>query len=267
MVARFIDALEAVRACSRHVAEHMQGGELVAETLSGPEVLACRKGKCSEFTTLLASLCRSIGIPTRVALGMRLVGGQWMGHMWCEAWVGQWIAVDASVDEVGGSPALLKLTHSNSVGGTQKVRWAMTRSLDVDVTSFETSPLATSLKTGIVRQTYTNADFGCRITAPTGWTWHDKSTPGTPTLQCKVADPPAGKDEPLVHFVAFALPVKLDASVLVNSRKARFESTYKKFKIALNEPATVGGIQGRRFAFDAGSRGSRRRPSRRLSSF
>ena len=45
------------------------GGTLIPETLSGPEVLQCRNGKCSEFSTLFASLARSLGIPTRIVLG------------------------------------------------------------------------------------------------------------------------------------------------------------------------------------------------------
>jgi hypothetical protein len=244
-------SLDAVRALSRHVAEYLQGGEMIAETLSGPEVLACRKGKCSEFTTLLASLTRSVGVPTRVALGMRLVGGQWIGHMWCEAWVGQWIPVDATAAEVGGSPALLKLTHGSSVEETQQVRWAMTRSLEVDVIGYEAGTRADlGLTTGIVRQTYTNADFACRITAPDGWSWHDESTPGTAVVQCKVPEAANGKDDALVHFVAFALPTTMEASVLVKTRKSRFESMYQGFKVVVDEPQAVGAAAGRRFCFE-----------------
>lgn len=244
-----VTTLDAVRKLTHQVAEFLQGGELIAETLSGPEVLACRKGKCSEFTTLLASLTRSVGVPTRVALGMRLVAGQWMGHMWCEVWVGQWIPVDATADEVGGSPALLKLTHSNTVAGTQKVRWAMTKSLDVELLDFEPGAGADlGLKTGVVRQTYTDADFACRITAPDGWTLHDKSAPGTPTIQFKIAQTSA-KSEPRVHFVAFALPAKLDAAVLVNARKVHFKSMYKEFEVLTDEAHKVGELNGRRFCF------------------
>jgi transglutaminase-like putative cysteine protease len=244
-----VTTLEAVRKLTHQVSEFLRGGEMIAETLSGPEVLACRKGKCSEFTTLLASLTRSVGVPTRVALGMRLVSGQWMGHMWCEVWVGRWIPVDATADEVGGSPALLKLTHSDTVAGTQKVRWAMTKSLDVELLDFEPGAVADlGLKTGIVRQTYIDADFACRITAPEDWTLHDKSAPGTPTIQFKIAQSSA-ESEPLVHFVAFALPTKLDAAVLVNARKVRFKSMYKEFEVLTDEPHKVGELSGRRFCF------------------
>ena len=113
-------ALGAVRALSSEVFKHMQGGSLVAETLSGPEVLQSKQGKCSEYAVLFASTARSVGIPTRVVLGMRLMCGCWIGHMWNEAYVGRWITVDASVDEVGGGPALLKLAHSDSLRGCSR---------------------------------------------------------------------------------------------------------------------------------------------------
>jgi len=74
------DALEAVKALSAWMLKNVEP-TLIAETLTGPEVLACRKGKCSEFATLFASLARAAGIPTRIVLGERMIlkrlcGGQ-----------------------------------------------------------------------------------------------------------------------------------------------------------------------------------------------
>ena len=51
------DALEAVKALSEWMVKNIEP-TLIAETLTGPEVLACRKGKCSEFAILFASLAR-----------------------------------------------------------------------------------------------------------------------------------------------------------------------------------------------------------------
>jgi transglutaminase-like putative cysteine protease len=243
-------ALEAVERLTYEVSEYLQGGELVAETLSGPEVLACRKGKCTEYTTLLASLLRSVGVPTRVALGMRLVNGRWIGHMWCEAWVGEWITVDATADEVGGSPALLKLTHSDTVQGTQPARWAMAKSLEVDVLEVERDPQrATGLTTGIVRQSYVNADHACRISAPTpSWNLAEKSGPGGATIRFESPDD-LGGGKPLIHFVAFSLPSKLEPSVIINARKRQFASQYQGFEILQDEATTVQSLPGKRFVF------------------
>ncbi len=243
------NSLEAARRLSHEVSNYLQGGEMIVETLSGPEVLACRKGKCAEFTTLYASLARSLGIPTRVALGMRLVSGMWAGHMWCEVWVGQWIPVDASADEVGGSPALLKLAHSRTVMGTQSVRWEMTRTLELNVIDFVPGESADlGLETGIVRNVYTNADFACRLAAPNDWTLEDQSKPGAAIIRLK---PPGTSEnpQPLVHFLAFNLPTKLAPSVLINIRKARAASAVKDFKDIEDTKVTIAGATGHRVTY------------------
>jgi transglutaminase-like putative cysteine protease len=239
------DALDAVTKLTHHVSEYLSTGEMIAETLSGPEVLECRKGKCAEFTTLLASLGRAAGIPTRVALGMRLVAGSWVGHMWCEMWVGQWIPVDATADEVGGSPALLRLTHSDTVEGTQRARWAMSESLDVAFVSVEKAAAAASgLTTGIVGQTYTNADHRFRLTVPdAGWTIVDKSAGGLVLLELK---PPGTL--PAVNVVAAGLPMKLGVEVMLAQRKSIYAQR-KGFKILRDETLSVGQQSGRLFEF------------------
>jgi hypothetical protein len=235
------DALDAVNKLTHQVSQYLSQGEMIAETLSGPEVLECRKGKCAEFTTLLASLGRAAGIPTRVALGMRLVAGNWVGHIWCEMWVGEWIPVDATADEVGGSPALLKLTQSDTVMGTLRVRWAMTESLDVAFVSVEKATSAKpGLKTGIDGQSYINADHQFRLTVPdAGWKIADKSAGGNVVLELK---PPGTL--PAVNVVAMALPVKLGVEAMLASRKSIFGQR-TGFKILKDEALTVGKESGR----------------------
>ena len=244
-------SLEAVQRLSHQVCGYLQeGSELIAETLSGPEVLACRKGKCTEYTTLFASLARSIGIPTRVSLGMRLVGTQWIGHMWCEAYVGEWIPVDASVDEVGGSPALLKLTHSDTVLGTQRARWAVATSLEVSVVGSERrDKSAAKIATGIVHGTYSNADFACRLSTPgEGWKLEDKSQPGVSLIQFHPPGKFSGK-EPLIHFVAFALPVHVEPGLIVTARKLRMAPMCSNFEVLKEEGSKIHGVKGVRFVF------------------
>ncbi len=243
------NSLDAATRLSHEVSNYLQGGEMIVETLSGPEVLACRKGKCTEFTTLYASLARSVGIPTRVALGMRLVGGMWAGHMWCEVWVGQWIPVDAGANEVGGSPALLKLAHSRTAMGTQNVRWEMTRTLDLNVIDFVPGENADlGLETGIVRNVYTNTDFACRLTAPEDWTLDDKSKPGTAIIRL---EPPGTFEnpQPQVHFLAFNLPGNLAPSVVIKVRKERTASAVKGFQDIADEKITVAGVAGHRVTY------------------
>jgi hypothetical protein len=241
---------DAVRRLSREVSQFLQGGDLIAETLSGPEVLACRKGKCSEFTTLFASLSRSVGVPTRVALGMRLVGGRWVGHMWCEAWVGRWIPVDAAADEVGGSPALLKLAHSDDEMASQALRWALADSLDVEIIGVEAAKTDDSqLKTGIVGQTYTHADFGCRMKAPTPeWRISDKSTPGTVTIRFE----PPGKFDgspPKIELIALGMPVKMEPATLMSTVKVGLKAKFPTLEIVAENEKTAGRYRGRLLTF------------------
>ena len=221
---------------------------MIAETLSGPEVLDCKQGKCSEFTTLFASLARSVGIPTRVVLGERMMGGHWIGHMWCEAYVGRRITVDATANEVAESMALLKLTHSDTVLGTQEVRFKAPQSLEVSIEDFQqsASPLAEKLKTGVEGGVYTNVDFVCRLTCPNGgWSIKDKSKAGVMTIRFFVPE----QDDVKVHLVAFALPAGIAPSVLTNARKLRFQQSHKDFEVLNDAEYKKDGIRGQRFVF------------------
>ncbi len=111
--------------------------EYIAETLSGPDVLQQKRGKCVEYSTLFASLARAAGIPTRVAFGEALNGNNWVGHMWCEVWLGDWISVDAAAGIFVESPTHIKFTHSPTVMGTQKIRWKLVDNLAIEILTFQ----------------------------------------------------------------------------------------------------------------------------------
>jgi transglutaminase-like putative cysteine protease len=69
---------------------------------SAAEVLESRQGDCSEFAVLTAALCRAVGIPARVVVGIAYVqdfaGHEGFGgHAWTQAYVGdRWIGLDAA---------------------------------------------------------------------------------------------------------------------------------------------------------------------------
>ena len=222
--------IEAVRMLSKGVFDHLNGGTLIPETLSGPEVLQCRNGKCSEFSTLFASLARSLGIPTRIVLGDRMISGRWIGHMWTEVYVGRWITADTTTNEVGNAPALLKFVHGDSVGETQSLRWALTESLDISIADFKmnSSKSALTLKTGVKGNTYTNADFRCRVTAAAAnWKIVDKSKPGQVLIRFQIPD----HKDVQIHFVAYSLPLAFDAKAMIGLRHGRFTGMYKEYKM------------------------------------
>ncbi len=243
------DALEAVKALSAWMVKNVEP-TLIAETLTGPEVLACRKGKCSEFAILFASLARAAGIPTRIALGERMIPGQWAGHMWNEAYVGRWIPVDAGANEVGTSFVLVKLIDHETVEGTQPLRQALPASFGIAIRDHRSKPssLAGKFHTGIAGRIYTNAEHGCRMTAPgDDWSIEDVKEPGAMVLRFRV--PEKGKGDVQLHFVCFSLPVPLEPKALLTLRRKYYEKNLKGFKVVADEPNPVKNLAGHRLEF------------------
>lgn len=66
-------------------------------------VLENRRGVCEEYATLFVAFARSISIPARIVSGMSYdeSAGVWSGHAWAEAYIGKWVPVDPTWNEVG----------------------------------------------------------------------------------------------------------------------------------------------------------------------
>jgi hypothetical protein len=93
--------------------EAMATADHVARTL---------EGDCSEFSMLAAAMCRSVGVPSRIAMGLVYVDHRTQGpvlgyHMWTEVWIhGQWLPIDATLGHGSVGAAHLKITdHSWNV--------------------------------------------------------------------------------------------------------------------------------------------------------
>lgn len=251
IVAGETSALAAARKLSTWVNAHIQSS-MIAETLSGPDVLERRVGKCTEYSTLFASLARAVGIPTRLALGQRrfptATGDNWGGHMWNEIFVGEWIPVDASVDEVGGSTALLKFVHSNTVEGTQPLRWKLTESLAlaiVDHVIIERPTTNTTLVTGLVGRTYTNAEHAFRLELPSeSWQVSATEKGGVTTLRLK---PPSGVGASAsIHLVVFPVVGKVQPKDSLLARLQWHRESLPDLVIGADEPVEVNGCLGHR---------------------
>ena len=149
--------------------------------------------------------------------------------MWNEVYVGRWIPVDAGANEVGKSFALLKFVDHDSLEGVVPLRLALPASLEVRIIDHRStaSPLASRFKTGIEGRVYTNADLGCRMTVPEGWSIEPKPEAGAVLLRFKVP----GKDEVQLHFVAFDLPVSVEPKVLLGLRRKHYESTLQESRV------------------------------------
>ena len=87
---------------------------------SALEILENRRGDCNEHTILYTALARSVGLPTRVAIGLvwsdELAGFYY--HAWPEVWLGDaWLALDPTLGQRVADATHLKLLE----GGIE--RW------------------------------------------------------------------------------------------------------------------------------------------------
>jgi len=105
-----------VRAQARQLAGRERDPALVAERLthwvyghvekrltvsvpSAVQVLAARRGDCNEHTVLYVALARAAGLPARAAAGLVHLDGRFYYHAWPEVWLGDWVAVDPTLDQ------------------------------------------------------------------------------------------------------------------------------------------------------------------------
>ncbi len=106
------DPLEVTRRVYRWVAAnfHFQVGAVLFG--NSREILRNRTGDCSEAAVLAAALLRAEGIPARVALGFAGTGqGAFIGHAWTEAWLGEWLGVDAALRQFPAGVERVKLAE------------------------------------------------------------------------------------------------------------------------------------------------------------
>lgn len=66
-------------------------------TRSGSDVLKSKVGVCRDYAILLASLARSVGIPSKVVSGLIYIDGAFYFHAWVECYVGKWVPFDATL--------------------------------------------------------------------------------------------------------------------------------------------------------------------------
>jgi transglutaminase-like putative cysteine protease len=76
------------------------------------QVLVERRGDCNEHTVLYVALARAVGLPARAAAGLVYLDRRFYYHAWPEVWLGDWVAVDPTLDQF---PA--DATHLRFVGG------------------------------------------------------------------------------------------------------------------------------------------------------
>ena len=102
------DAAEAARRIEAFVADYIERKNLSVGYASAVEVAASRQGDCSEFAVLTTAMCRAVGIPAQMVMGVAYIKDfaglqdQFGGHAWAQAYVGgKWIGLDAAFKSAG----------------------------------------------------------------------------------------------------------------------------------------------------------------------
>jgi transglutaminase-like putative cysteine protease len=80
---------------------------------SAVEVLRTKAGDCNEHATLLTALLRAAGIPARICIGLVYTRDKFYYHAWTEAYLGEWISMDATLDQMPADATHVKLLEGN----------------------------------------------------------------------------------------------------------------------------------------------------------
>ncbi|MFC1867979.1 transglutaminase family protein [Thermodesulfobacteriota bacterium] len=85
----------------------------VVSVPSALEVLRTKVGDCNEHATLLTALLRASGIPARLSIGLVYTRKKFFYHAWTEAYVGEWISMDATMNQMPADVSHIRLMHGN----------------------------------------------------------------------------------------------------------------------------------------------------------
>jgi transglutaminase-like putative cysteine protease len=80
---------------------------------SALDVLRTRTGDCNEHATLLTALLRASGIPARLSVGLVYSRNKFFYHAWTEAYVGEWISMDATLNQLPADVSHIRLISGN----------------------------------------------------------------------------------------------------------------------------------------------------------
>jgi transglutaminase-like putative cysteine protease len=80
---------------------------------SAVEVIRTKVGDCNEHATLTTALLRASGIPSRIAVGLVYMRGNFFYHAWTEFYIGQWITMDATMNQMPVDATHIKLIEGN----------------------------------------------------------------------------------------------------------------------------------------------------------
>jgi hypothetical protein len=122
-------ALGAARKLNQFVFKYLDK-KLSTQLDSALAIARARVGDCTEHARLLVALARAVGLPAREVGGVTYVYemGGFGYHAWVEVWLGRWVAIDPSWNEVPANATHLRM------GGPEDIQWIGTlRALSLQV--------------------------------------------------------------------------------------------------------------------------------------
>jgi transglutaminase-like putative cysteine protease len=106
-------------AITHWVGKNIQTKNFSTAFADAAEVARDLSGDCTEHSVLVAAMCRAVGVPARVAIGLIYADhlGGFGYHMWNEVYVNRrWVAVDAAFDQTEVDATHLKLSDTSLNG-------------------------------------------------------------------------------------------------------------------------------------------------------
>ncbi|HVM98049.1 MAG TPA: transglutaminase domain-containing protein, partial [Candidatus Acidoferrales bacterium] len=77
------------------------------------EILAQGEGDCNEHATLFTAMARAAGLPARIVAGVVYLNRAFLYHAWAEVWLGRWVSVDPTFDQMPVDATHLKLVEGD----------------------------------------------------------------------------------------------------------------------------------------------------------
>ncbi len=119
---------------------------------SAREVLRTKIGDCNEHTALFVAMSRSLGLPSRIAVGLAYVRGAFYYHAWPEVYIedranrGYWLPVDPTFNQFPADATHLRLAR----GGLEKQAaiLPMIGNLQMTIVALDVTPESTPILVG-----------------------------------------------------------------------------------------------------------------------
>jgi len=146
------------------------------------EVARDRRGTCFAYSSLLAGMCRSVGIPARFVMGFGYVEGMFGGHAWVDVQVGdRWIPLDAALTQPGPADAArLRCVTSTMESGFADFQTGgkLYGNVNIDVVEYTwhgrtVHVSSRSTPYTIVATRYVNPWLGISVNLPKGYRYAD----------------------------------------------------------------------------------------------